>query len=95
MYEIGRARWGASGTLYSQSAIARLNSFPRVDCVEPILSKAVLTAGSHADGRREPGQAGNGAAISVSASCCGSTRLELAVAANSATSTRRKVHGHF
>jgi hypothetical protein len=38
MYEIGRARWGASGTLYSQSAIARLNSFPRVDCVEPILA---------------------------------------------------------
>jgi len=29
-YEIGRARRGVSGTLYSQSAIARLNSFPRV-----------------------------------------------------------------
>jgi hypothetical protein len=35
--EIGRARWGASGTLYSQSAIARLNSFPRVDRIEPLL----------------------------------------------------------
>ncbi len=30
-YKIGRARRGVSGTLYSQSAIARLNSFPRVD----------------------------------------------------------------
>jgi len=29
--KIGRARRGVSGTLYSQSAIARLNSFPRVD----------------------------------------------------------------
>jgi hypothetical protein len=27
IYGIGRARRGASGTLYSQSAIARLNSF--------------------------------------------------------------------
>ena len=28
---VGRAKRGVSGTLYSQSAIARLNSFPRVD----------------------------------------------------------------
>jgi hypothetical protein len=36
-YEIGRARRGVSGTLYSQSAIARLNSFPRVNSAEPLL----------------------------------------------------------
>ncbi len=36
-YKIGRARRGVSGTLYSQSAIARLNSFPRVDRIEPLL----------------------------------------------------------
>ena len=30
-YKIGRAKRGVSGTLYSQSAIARLNSFPRID----------------------------------------------------------------
>jgi hypothetical protein len=34
--DIGRARRGASGTLYSQSAIARLNSSPRIDTVEPL-----------------------------------------------------------
>jgi len=34
--EIGRARRGASGTLYSQSATARLNSFPRVGSAEPL-----------------------------------------------------------
>ena len=37
-YEIGRARRGVSGTLYSQSAIARLNSFPRVDSAESLPS---------------------------------------------------------
>jgi len=36
-YEIGRARRGVSGTLYSQSAIARLNSFPRIDSAESLL----------------------------------------------------------
>jgi len=55
----------------------------------------MLTAGSHANERREPGQAGNGAAISVSPLCCGATQLELAVAANPSKLTRRKVHGHF
>jgi len=35
-YEIGRAMRGVSGTLYSQSAIARLNSFPRVDSAESL-----------------------------------------------------------
>jgi len=35
--EIGRAKRGVSGTLYSQSAIARLNSFPRVDSAQSLL----------------------------------------------------------
>ena len=37
LYEIGRAKRGVSGTLYSQSATARLNSFPRVGSVESLL----------------------------------------------------------
>ena len=66
---IGRARRGVSGTLHSQSALARLNSFPRVLCFGPLLSHKTLIVGSHANERREPGQAGNGAAISESFRC--------------------------
>ena len=68
-YGIGRARRGVSGTLYSQSAIARRNSFSRVVGIEPLLSAVVLKVWSHANGQREPGQAGNGAAISELVRC--------------------------
>ena len=49
----------------SQSAIARLNSFWRVVVVGPLLPSMTLMVGSHANGRRETGQDGNVAAISV------------------------------
>ena len=68
-YGTGRARRGVSGTLYSQSAIARRNSFSRVAGAEPLLFQTVLMVWSHASGRRESGQAGNGAAISEFVRC--------------------------
>ena len=49
----------------SQSALARLNSFWRVVVVGPLLPLMALMVGSHANGRRETGQDGNVAAISV------------------------------
>ena len=55
----------------------------------------MLTIGSHANEQREPGQAGNGAAISVSSLCRGLTRFELAVAANSAGQFEEKCTAFF
>ena len=37
VWKNGRAKRGVSGTLNSQSAIARLNAFPRIVGVEPLL----------------------------------------------------------
>ena len=63
-HEFGRARRGASGALYSQSALARLDSSRRSSfrglCTWPL----VLRVGSHAAKAREPRQVRKEAAVS-------------------------------
>lgn len=59
-----RAKRGGSGALYSQSAIARLNSHPRCGDFMVCLNGVVLTPGSCATGTHEPCQIRKEAAVS-------------------------------
>ena len=59
-----RARWGISGALYSQSALARPKARLRVVAFEASTPRAVLTVRSRAMRVREPGQIRKEAALS-------------------------------
>ena len=59
-----RAKRGGSGALYSQSAIARLNSHSRCVVCMVCLKRVVLTPGSYATGTHEPCQVRKEAAVS-------------------------------
>ena len=60
----GRARWGDSGALNSQSALARLNSSRR-SCTDGLCRRfPMLRAGSCAAESREPRQVRKKAAVS-------------------------------
>ena len=60
----GRARRGASGALYPQSALAGLNSCTEVVTHETYRRQAVMKSGSRAARRREPRQVREEAAVS-------------------------------
>ena len=63
---MGRARRGVSGALYSQPAIARLNSWLEVFVLWDYLYQVVLKAGSCAAERYEPRQVRKEAAVNSS-----------------------------
>ena len=65
-YPTGRARRGASGALYPQSAIAGSNSLSRGTFPQHGSGKAALKAGSHAAEACEPRQVREEAAVSSS-----------------------------
>ena len=63
-YQFCRAKRGGSGALYSQSALARLNSFLRLVSCRVCLKQVVLTSGSCAMGIHELCQVRKEAALS-------------------------------
>jgi len=86
-HHLGRARWGVSGALYLQSAIAGLNSFLRQLFVRFAQRQVVLIIGSFATKIYEPRQIRKKAAVSrnfcvtrgclIGANCFGNTCRQL------------------
>ena len=75
--DVGRARRGVSGALYSQTALARLTSYHRSVRNDLLQFVLVLIVGSYAARVCELRQVRKKAAVSVLFGCCRLTWIEL------------------
>jgi len=70
IHKNGRARRGASGALYSQPAIARLNSSSRVNIAKAHRGQAMLKIRSCATDTYKPRQVRKEATVVSTSVCC-------------------------
>ena len=89
---LGRARREVSGVLYSQSALARLNSSPRTVCRNLCSVSLMLRVGPHAAKVCEPREVRKKAAVNSAFRVPWDNLIRVCLHKNVSAMVRREVH---